>query len=216
MDFTDKVALITGGGGGIGRATALAFAKAGAKVVVVDRDVAAGEATAGIIRQQGGEAKFDDQEKREYLALLSLKDEAMSEDVGHLTGQASCWSFVVHVALRQPIDHLQGEVGAGLHRLLIGAFDVNQCIAALQAEMRGSLGRGRRALTPRTRAVGRRRWRGAVDVARFGARAHGGRRCAERGRRWRRRAGRGWGRGRHTWSRRGRRLSARLREGASS
>jgi NAD(P)-dependent dehydrogenase (short-subunit alcohol dehydrogenase family) len=58
MDFTGKIALITGGGGGIGRATALAFAKAGAKVVVVDRDTAAGEATAGIVRQQGGEAKF--------------------------------------------------------------------------------------------------------------------------------------------------------------
>jgi NAD(P)-dependent dehydrogenase (short-subunit alcohol dehydrogenase family) len=58
MDFTDKVALITGGGGGIGRATALAFAKAGAKVVVVDSDAASGEATTGIIKQQGGEAKF--------------------------------------------------------------------------------------------------------------------------------------------------------------
>jgi NAD(P)-dependent dehydrogenase (short-subunit alcohol dehydrogenase family) len=58
MDFTDKVAVITGGGGGIGRATALAFAKAGAKVIVVDSDAASGEATAGIIKQQGGEAKF--------------------------------------------------------------------------------------------------------------------------------------------------------------
>ena len=58
MDFTGKVAVITGGGGGIGRATALAFAKAGAKVVVVDSDAASGEATAGIIKQQGGEAKF--------------------------------------------------------------------------------------------------------------------------------------------------------------
>ncbi|HYM71552.1 MAG TPA: SDR family NAD(P)-dependent oxidoreductase, partial [Stellaceae bacterium] len=58
MDFTGKVALITGAGNGIGRAAALAFAKAGAKVVVVDRDVAGGEATAGIIKQQGGDARF--------------------------------------------------------------------------------------------------------------------------------------------------------------
>ncbi len=58
MDFTGKVALVTGAGNGIGRATALAFAKSGAKIVVVDRDKAGGEATAGIIRQQGGEAIF--------------------------------------------------------------------------------------------------------------------------------------------------------------
>ena len=58
MDFNGKVALITGAGNGIGRATALGFVARGAKVVVVDRDQAAGEATAGILRQQGGEAFF--------------------------------------------------------------------------------------------------------------------------------------------------------------
>ena len=58
MDFTGKVALVTGGGGGIGRAAALGFATRGAKVVVVDQDAAAGEASAGIVRQQGGEARF--------------------------------------------------------------------------------------------------------------------------------------------------------------
>lgn len=56
MDFSGKVALITGGGNGIGRAASLAFARHGAKLVVVDRDAAAAEATAGIVRQKGGEA----------------------------------------------------------------------------------------------------------------------------------------------------------------
>src|SRR5580693_9053699 len=54
LDFTGKTALITGGANGIGRAAA----QGGAKVVLVDRDAAAGEATAGVIRQQGGEARF--------------------------------------------------------------------------------------------------------------------------------------------------------------
>ncbi len=58
MDFNGKVAVITGAGNGIGRSTAIAFAKSGAKLVLVDRDAAAGEAAAGVIRQQGGEARF--------------------------------------------------------------------------------------------------------------------------------------------------------------
>ncbi|MBV9758163.1 MAG: glucose 1-dehydrogenase [Alphaproteobacteria bacterium] len=58
MDFTGKVALVTGGGNGIGRATVRGFAQRGARVVVVDRDVEGGEATAGDIREEGGEARF--------------------------------------------------------------------------------------------------------------------------------------------------------------
>ena len=58
MDFTGKVALITGGGGGIGRATALGFALRGAKIVIVDHDEAQGKASADIVTQRGGDVRF--------------------------------------------------------------------------------------------------------------------------------------------------------------
>jgi NAD(P)-dependent dehydrogenase (short-subunit alcohol dehydrogenase family) len=54
----NKVALVTGASSGIGRATALTFAREGARVVVSDVDIGQGEATAAMVRAQGGEAKF--------------------------------------------------------------------------------------------------------------------------------------------------------------
>ncbi|MGH7963220.1 MAG: SDR family oxidoreductase [Candidatus Binatia bacterium] len=53
-----KIALVTGGGSGIGRATALALAKEGATVVVSDIVVAGGEETVRLIKDAGGEASF--------------------------------------------------------------------------------------------------------------------------------------------------------------
>ncbi len=53
-----KVALVTGASSGIGRTTALAFAREGAKVVVADINVTGGEETVDMIRRAGGEAFF--------------------------------------------------------------------------------------------------------------------------------------------------------------
>jgi len=55
---TGKVALVTGSSSGIGRASALAFAREGAQVVVSDVSVAGGEETVRLIQQAAGEAVF--------------------------------------------------------------------------------------------------------------------------------------------------------------
>ena len=58
FQFSGKVALVTGGSSGMGRATAIAYAKEGIKVVVADRNVQGGEETVSLIKANGGEAIF--------------------------------------------------------------------------------------------------------------------------------------------------------------
>lgn len=58
MDPRDKVALVTGAASGIGRATALALARAGASVVVVDLNEEGGQETVRLIEAEGGRAAF--------------------------------------------------------------------------------------------------------------------------------------------------------------
>ncbi|HIC00580.1 TPA: glucose 1-dehydrogenase [Candidatus Poribacteria bacterium] len=58
MRISDKVAIITGAASGIGRTTAILFAKEGGKVVVADQNEAGGDETVDLIRTDGGQAIF--------------------------------------------------------------------------------------------------------------------------------------------------------------
>lgn len=74
-----KVAFITGGGSGIGRATALLFAQEGAKVAVADRVAAAGQETIARIEADGGDAIFLEIDVSKADEVKAALDSAVSE-----------------------------------------------------------------------------------------------------------------------------------------
>ena len=78
-----KVALVTGGASGIGRATALTFAREGAKLVIADLNADGGQQTVHMITEKGGEAIFVRTDVSQAVAVQALISKAV-ETYGRL------------------------------------------------------------------------------------------------------------------------------------
>ncbi len=87
MEIEGKVALVSGAGSGIGRASAQALAAAGAKIVVSDIDPQAGEETVELIRVAGSEASF------------VPADVSVESDVERMVGAAESTFAGLHIVL---------------------------------------------------------------------------------------------------------------------
>lgn len=96
-----KVALVTGGSTGIGKASSLTFAREGAKVVVSDVNVHGGEETVRLIGESGGEAIFVKAD-----VLLAAEVEALVKKVVGTYGRLDCAFNNAGIA---------GTIGASTH-----------------------------------------------------------------------------------------------------
>jgi NAD(P)-dependent dehydrogenase (short-subunit alcohol dehydrogenase family) len=122
MDFNGKVVLVTGGGNGIGAATCRAFALAGARVAVIDRDGTAGEAVAAEIGNAASAHALDVADAAAFARLASaIAARAGGIDVlvnsaGTITRQTIAnmptedWDRVLAVNLRGPFNGVQAAI----------------------------------------------------------------------------------------------------------
>lgn len=79
--LSGKTVIITGGGGGIGRALCLRFAAEGSRVAVLDRDEAAAESTAELVTEAGGNAVAYAADITDYATIVETVDK-IERDLG--------------------------------------------------------------------------------------------------------------------------------------
>lgn len=126
----DKIALVTGAGAGIGRATALKFAEEGAKVVVSDIDPVGGQETTDLVRKGSGEADFVQADVSKADDVSSMVDHVIATH-----GRLDC--AVNNAGIEGKIAPMTDQEEEGFDRVL--AVNLRGVFLCLQAEIAAML-----------------------------------------------------------------------------
>lgn len=115
-----QVAIITGAAGGLGRAFALAFADAGAHVVLADRDAQGAQATADLVQEQGGRA------------LAVTVDVSSADETAAMAAKAVEWGGTIDILINN------AAIYAGLERRPFWELDENEWERVLRVNLKGT------------------------------------------------------------------------------
>lgn len=132
IDLTNRTAMVTGGGSGIGRETAALLSRAGAAVAVADRDAAAAKETAELITTSGGRAIpvqvdiRDDEAARR--AVATTVDEFGHLDI--LVNNAAAWTVKLFKDLT--VTDYENDIGV----CLVGTMVMTRAVYDVMREQR--------------------------------------------------------------------------------
>ena len=122
MRLQDKVSIITGAGGGMGRTAALMFAKEGSKVVVADFNDAAGAATVQLVEDAGGEATFVKTNVADEASAKAMVDHAVATfgRVDVLYNNAGVMPEADHSVIDTPVEAWDQVMAVNLRGVFLG------------------------------------------------------------------------------------------------
>lgn len=131
--FNGRVALVTGGAGGMGRATAIAFGRAGARVAIADIDEEGGLATLADVEEVGATGIFvrTDLSRREDVEHLLT---TMVDELGPLSCAANCAAIETETTMLADLSEEEFD------RIL--AVNLRSVFLCLKYEIRAMLARG--------------------------------------------------------------------------
>ena len=162
MRLADKVTIITGAGGGMGRVASQVFAREGAKVVVAEFSEEAGEETVGLVRAAGGEASFVKVDVSKEADAMAMIDHAVATygRVDCLYNNAGIMPEADHSVIDTDVATWDQVMAVNVRGVFLGckyaiprwSMPAAGRSSTSRASSRSSAARCRRMRTPRRRA----------------------------------------------------------------